>query len=46
MTQKKSVVLSWSGGKRQQLALAALRASDEYDVVALLTSMTDRLRIA
>ncbi len=45
---KLPVVLSWSGGKDSSLALAALRASNEYDVVALLTSITsgyDRVSI-
>lgn len=42
------VVLSWSGGKDSSLALAALRASEEYQPVALLTSVTrdyDRISI-
>ena len=42
------VVLSWSGGKDSSLALAALRADDRYEVVALLTSITtgyDRVSI-
>ncbi len=42
------VVLSWSGGKDSSLALAALRASSEYEPVALLTSVTrgyDRISI-
>jgi uncharacterized protein (TIGR00290 family) len=42
------VVLSWSGGKDSSLALAALRASDEFEPVALLTSVTreyDRISI-
>jgi uncharacterized protein (TIGR00290 family) len=34
------VALSWSGGKDSSLALAALRADPEYEVVALLTSIT------
>jgi uncharacterized protein (TIGR00290 family) len=41
-------VLSWSGGKDSSLALAALRASDEFEPVALLTSVTreyDRISI-
>jgi uncharacterized protein (TIGR00290 family) len=43
-----SVALSWSGGKDSALTLQHLRASDEYDVVALLTSVTreyDRVSI-
>ncbi len=42
------VVLSWSGGKDSSLALAALRADPQYEVVALLTSITrgyDRVSI-
>ncbi|MEO8335627.1 MAG: ATP-binding protein [bacterium] len=42
------VVLSWSGGKDSSLALAALRADPAYEVVALLTSITqeyDRVSI-
>ena len=41
-------MLSWSGGKDSSLALAALRASDEFEPVALLTSVTreyDRISI-
>ncbi|MEO7458321.1 MAG: ATP-binding protein [Gemmatimonadaceae bacterium] len=40
--------MSWSGGKDSSLALAALRDSDDFDVVALLTSITsgyDRVSI-
>ena len=42
------VVLSWSGGKDSSLALAALRDSDVFQPVALLTSVTreyDRISI-
>jgi uncharacterized protein (TIGR00290 family) len=42
------VVLSWSGGKDSSLALAALRKDSNYEVVALLTSITrgyDRVSI-
>jgi uncharacterized protein (TIGR00290 family) len=42
------IALSWSGGKDSALALQALRASGEHDVVALLTSVTrgyDRVSI-
>lgn len=45
---REPVVLSWSGGKDSSLALAALRADDRFDVVALLTSVTsgyDRVSI-
>jgi uncharacterized protein (TIGR00290 family) len=37
---REPVVLSWSGGKDSALALAALRADPSYEVVALLTSIT------
>ena len=42
------IVLSWSGGKDSSLALEALRADPEIEVVALLTSVTrvyDRISI-
>lgn len=42
------VVLSWSGGKDSALALAALRAGNEFHPVALLTTVTaeyDRISI-
>ena len=42
------IALSWSGGKDSALALQALRASGDHDVVALLTSVTreyDRVSI-
>jgi uncharacterized protein (TIGR00290 family) len=38
---RKQVVLSWSGGKDSSLALAALQADDRYEVVGLLTGITD-----
>ena len=38
---REPVVLSWSGGKDSSLALAALRADRRYEVVALLTSITN-----
>lgn len=37
-----AVVLSWSGGKDSALALAALRGDPRYDVVALLTTVTEQ----
>jgi uncharacterized protein (TIGR00290 family) len=41
------LVMCWSGGKDSALALYALRERAEYDVVALLTTMTrDRDRIS
>lgn len=45
---REPVVLSWSGGKDSSLALAELRADPDYEVVALLTSVTrgyDRVSI-
>jgi uncharacterized protein (TIGR00290 family) len=42
------VALAWSGGKDSSLALAALRADPEIDLVALLTTVTaefDRISI-
>jgi uncharacterized protein (TIGR00290 family) len=48
MGDREPVVLSWSGGKDSALALAALRASADVRVVALLTSVTtgyDRVSI-
>jgi len=44
----RGVVLSWSGGKDSSLALQALRAEPDVEVVALLTSVTagyDRISI-
>jgi len=48
VTMKTQIVLSWSGGKDSSIALQHLRASDECEVVALLTSVTrgyDRVSI-
>ena len=45
---KKSVVLSWSGGKDSALALDALSRDPEVEVVGLLTSVTrtyDRISV-
>ena len=45
---REPVVLSWSGGKDSALALAALRADPQREVVALMTSVTreyDRISI-
>jgi uncharacterized protein (TIGR00290 family) len=45
---KKPVILSWSGGKDSALALESLRNGSEFDVVALLTSLTrgyDRISV-
>ena len=38
---KKRVALSWSGGKDSTLALSALLGSDEVEVCALLTTVTE-----
>ncbi|HYW31860.1 MAG TPA: hypothetical protein VE869_10170 [Gemmatimonas sp.] len=46
--ERTPVVMSWSGGKDSSLALAALQAGDQFNVVALLTSITqeyDRVSI-
>ena len=45
---RKPVVLSWSGGKDSALALAELQRSDDFEPVALLTSVTrgyDRISV-
>jgi uncharacterized protein (TIGR00290 family) len=45
---RRPVALSWSGGKDSSLTLQHLRASDEHEVVVLLTSVTrgyDRVSI-
>jgi len=45
---RQPVVLSWSGGKDSALALAELQRSDEFEPVALLTSVTrgyDRISV-
>jgi uncharacterized protein (TIGR00290 family) len=38
------VVLSWSGGKDSAMALYELRRAQEYEIVALLTSVADEYR--
>jgi uncharacterized protein (TIGR00290 family) len=38
---REPVVLSWSGGKDSSLALAALRRDPRFEVVALLTTVTE-----
>lgn len=38
------VVLSWSGGKDSALALHALRGDDRYEVVGLLTSVSEQYK--
>lgn len=45
---RKPVVLSWSGGKDSALALAELKSGDDFEPVALLTSVTrgyDRISV-
>ena len=37
----KKVAMSWSGGKDSALALHALKTSDEYEIAALLTTITE-----
>jgi hypothetical protein len=41
---KTPVVMSWSGGKDSAVALNELRMSGRYEVVALLTSVSDEYR--
>jgi uncharacterized protein (TIGR00290 family) len=41
---KTPMVMSWSGGKDSAVALYELRNSDEYEVVALLTSISEEYR--
>jgi uncharacterized protein (TIGR00290 family) len=41
---KTKVVMSWSGGKDSAMALRELLQSDEYEVVALLTSVSGEYR--
>ena len=46
--KRKQVILSWSGGKDSALALDSLQRGDEFEVVALLTSVTrgyDRISV-
>ena len=38
------VVMSWSGGKDSAMALYEVRRSQQYDIVALLTSVSDEYR--
>ena len=38
------VVMSWSGGKDSAMALYEVRRSDQYDIVALLTSVSEEFR--
>ena len=41
---KEKVVLSWSGGKDSAMALYTLRASDRYEVVSLLTTVSEQYK--
>lgn len=41
---KTPVVMSWSGGKDSAIALHEILKSDEYEVVALLTSVSEQYR--
>ncbi|MEO8260486.1 MAG: ATP-binding protein [Acidobacteriota bacterium] len=41
---KQPVVMSWSGGKDSAVALDALMTAGQYDVVALLTSVSEEYR--
>lgn len=48
METPEPIILSWSGGKDSALALATLRERPEFDVVALLTTVTsgyDRISV-
>jgi len=41
MPEKERLVLSWSGGKDSAMALYELRRSDRYEVVSLLTTVSE-----
>jgi uncharacterized protein (TIGR00290 family) len=41
MNMKEKVILSWSGGKDAALALHELQRSKEYEILALLTTVTE-----
>jgi uncharacterized protein (TIGR00290 family) len=43
-TSRQKVVMSWSGGKDSALALHELRADPRYEVVALMTSVSEEFR--
>lgn len=38
------IVMSWSGGKDSAAALQALLGAPQYDVIALLTSVSEEYR--
>ncbi|MGB2693169.1 MAG: diphthine--ammonia ligase [Thermodesulfobacteriota bacterium] len=40
MNSKKQVLFSWSGGKDSSLALYEIQKSQDYDIVALITTIT------
>jgi len=42
--KRAAVVMSWSGGKDSALALHELRADPRYEVVALMTSVSEEFR--
>jgi len=42
MSVVESVLLAWSGGKDSAMALHALKASGAYEVLALLTTVTEQ----
>ncbi len=42
--KRAAVVMSWSGGKDSALALHELRADPRYEVVALMTSVSEDFR--
>src|SRR5215212_8589113 len=44
MSAKEPVVLSWSGGKDSAMALYELRRGDAYEVVSLLTTVSEEFR--
>lgn len=43
-TERRRILLSWSGGKDSAWALHLLRQQDEYEVVGLLTTVNDKFR--
>ncbi len=44
MSAEEPVVLSWSGGKDSAMALYELLRSDDYEVVSLLTTVSEKYR--
>lgn len=41
MPPRKQILLSWSGGKDSALSLYEIRARDEYEIAALVTTVTE-----